>query len=719
MGDAAKETLALETARVTLKGQIDDYKTQYTSAVNLIPSLKTESEEIAAGVASLQRQLQEKEQQLLAAAEQNVKDRDKVPWWKKAMRIAGSLLTMSPLAEGKGEASVITGAGTLLTSITDNFLSDKAWPTIINKTDISKQFNNVNFNAAVNNWMTDSGVTITGKSEADLEGYLNNLRDSATEIASNMTTIKDTLKETNVNDEQVGAELTKLKQQDPQFNSLIDDTVELMARKEVFAQQMAATMHQVSGLSNDIRHNLISIDALNRRAGEVAVVVDQRAKLYLKEMDSRARKRPLKYHYYMSKAYEYRLLEPYPGQLNLQPLFDRFVTIGSGNGRLTSSDFLTLRPLLTDQLSTIADNILERYLDSRGGGELGTSFTFDLTAEEIQKLNTAGKITVNLYERGLFLPSEEDIRIVNLGVESLTPQNPQSGCGVSYIKIYLEHSGISRLMKNGKTYLFRHYRRDSSEDPSINKSVWGSTFDHNNGNLIDPIQPSAASESLLRSVLGIESQNLMIYSRPSAWSDLVVRIEKNPGSCDDILIGTLKLRVRYDWSTRSSSQVVVGVDTSQADLLPYYILDTADLNSRQDGVGEFVRTYQKSSYGSKKVTITAPETVGGWQFVKWTRKNGLDLPSAFYTANSLQIKVPLDNSYSVRAQYQFMGNLVRYGDGDGDQDVDMADLGVISTYWLKQANGNCGGCERVDFNGDGLIDLQDLEIFIFHWLQSS
>ena len=291
--------------------------------------------------------------------------------------------------------------------------------------------------------MTDSGQVIAGKTEAELEGYLNNLRNSASQIASNMTQIKDTLKETNVNNEEVGAELTKLKQQDPQFDTLIDDTVELMTRKELFAQQLAAIMHQVSGLSNDIRQNLISIDALNRRSGEVAVVVDQRAKIYLKEMERRARNRLLKYHYYLAKAYEYRLLEPYPEQLNLGPLFDRFVTIASGNGRLTSTDFQALRPFLTDQLSTIADDILERYLDSRGGGELGTSFTFDLTAEEIQRLNTAGKITINLYERGLFLPSEEDIRIVNLGVESLTPQNPQSGCGVSYIKVYLEHSGIS------------------------------------------------------------------------------------------------------------------------------------------------------------------------------------------------------------------------------------------------------------------------------------
>jgi hypothetical protein len=64
-----------------------------------------------------------------------------------------------------------------------------------------------------------------------------------------------------------------------------------------------------------------------------------------------------------------------------------------------------------------------------------------------------------------------------------------------------------------------------------------------------------------------------------------------------------------------------------------------------------------------------------------------------------------------------MGNLVRYGDGDADQDVDLNDFGLISAYWMKQVNGACGDCARVDFNDDNLINLQDLEIFILHWMQ--
>lgn len=715
MGDAAKETAALETARKTLKEQIDDFKTRYTAAVNLIPAMKTESQEIAARAATLMQMLQEKEQQLLAQAAQNVKDRNEVPWWKKALRIAGSLLTTMPRAHSP-EGAIAAGFGALTMSVTEEFFSDNAWPAIANKADVAKQFNSIDFGAAADNWMTDETEIIAGKSEAELAGYLANLRESSAEIADNMTQIKDTLKETSLSNEEVEAELIKLKQADPEFNALVDDLVEFMVRKEVFGQRLAQVMQSVSSLSNGVRQNLLAVDALNRRAGEVAVVVDQRAELYLKEMERRAKARLLKYYYYLSKAYEYRLLVPFAGRLNLAPLFDRFVTIASANGRLAPADFAALRPILTEQLDAVAEEILDRFIASRGGGELSTSFTFDLSAEEVERLNRDKKITINLFERGLFLTSEEDIRIVNLGVESLTPLNPQTGCGVSYIKVYMEHSGVSKLSKNGHTYLFRHYRDDSQDQTGLNKNVWGATFDHNNGNLVDAIEPSAASESLLRSVLGIDSNHVMIYSRPSACADIVIRTDTNPGLCDELLIGSLRLRIKYDWSQRNATQVVVGVDTSDSTLQPCFEVDTKDLNNRQDGVGAFYRTYQKSTYGDRKVTITAPRTWNGWRFKKWTRRNGSDLPAAFYTSSYLEVSVPLNNSYNVRSQYVYTGTMAPYGDLNVDNDVDMSDFAKFGACWLRQDCTGAGMCLDADLNADGVVDRLDLEILILHWL---
>jgi hypothetical protein len=614
------------------------------------------------------------------------------------------------------EGALVAGFGALTTSVTEEFLSGDAWPAIVNKADIAKQFNSIDFDQVVDNWMTDGTEIIASKTDAELGQYLANLRDSSAQIAAGMTQIKDTLKETHLSNEEVETELIKLKEADPEFNSLVDDLVEFMVRKELFGQQLAQTMNRVSSLSNNIRQNLLAVDALNRRAGEVAVVVDQRAELYLKEMSRRAKARLLKYYYYLAKAYEYRLLEPFDGQLNLVPLFERFLTIASANGRLAPADFAALRPILTEQLDTVAEQILDRFIASRGGGELSTSFTFDLTAAEIDQLNREGRITINLFERGLFLASEEDIRIVNLSVENLTPLNPQSGCGVSYIKLYMEHSGVSKLSRKGRTYLFRHYRDDSQDQPGLNKNVWGATFDHNNGNLVDSIEPSAASESLLRSVLGIDSNHIMIYSRPSAWADIVIRTETNPGLCDELLIGSLRLRIKYDWSQRYTTQVVIGVDTSDPKLQPYFAVDTDDLNHRQDGIGAFYRTYQKSTYGDRKVTITALRTWNGWRFEKWARRSGSSLPAGFYTGSYLQVRVPLDASYNVRAWYRYTGVFAPYGDLNVDDDVDITDFARLGACWLRQ---NCEpgqDCADADLNGDGVVNSLDLVILILHWL---
>jgi hypothetical protein len=101
----------------------------------------------------------------------------------------------------------------------------------------------------------------------------------------------------------------------------------------------------------------------------------------------------------------------------------------------------------------------------------------------------------------------------------------------------------------------RHYRRIRRKTRR-QQGVWGSTFDHNNGNLIDRSR-WLTSESLMRSVLGRNAQVDDLF--PSiGLGDLIVG--SRSGSCDDILIGTLKFPRRYDWSTRSTSQVVVGVD---------------------------------------------------------------------------------------------------------------------------------------------------------------
>jgi len=56
----------------------------------------------------------------------------------------------------------------------------------------------------------------------------------------------------------------------------------------------------------------------------------------------------------------------------------------------------------------------------------------------------------------------------------------------------------------------------------------------------------------------------------------------------------------------------------------------------------------------------------------------------------------------------------RSGDMDGDNDVDLIDFAIFSSYWQKLGCGLCGGADL--FGEDGYIGLRDLNIFKQNWL---
>jgi hypothetical protein len=413
-------------------------------------------------------------------------------------------------------------------------------------------------------------------------------------------------------------ELQKIKAADPVFNELVDEIAELMTRKEALGQQLAKSIQLISTLSNDVTFNLLAIDGMNRDIAEGNAVLDQRASVYLKEMERRAGERLLKYHYYMAKAYEYRLLEPYTHELKLDSLFNKFKDIAdaSSDHNLGPEDFNALKALYEEQLSTMVEGIYDTYQSNPP--ELSAPIRFRLTQEGIQKLNAGEPVTINLVEMGMFPLSEENVRIVKLKVKTMDVLSEGGDLGGwAYMDIHMEHSGLSKLVQDGEVYQFRHYN-PFTENPL----TWRSRYDGID-QTIDRIEPSAASNSLLRSLISLPDEQLLIYSRPAAWADITLTKDVNTQTGIDMVIDSLRLEVTYDFTPKDSDKIKVQVLVSEDGLMPYFIVDPEDLNGRQDGRGNFHRTYYKNS--NENVTVTAPAAYGLWQFEKWTDRYGNDL----------------------------------------------------------------------------------------------
>jgi hypothetical protein len=342
----------------------------------------------------------------------------------------------------------------------------------------------------------------------------------------------------------------------------------------------------------------------------------------------------------MAKAYEYRILKPYDGRLDLDNLFRKFEKIASFNGNLGPDDFNALKAVYEEQISTVAADIFNDY--NLNPPELSVPIRFALSPEQLDQLNANQPVTINLMEMGLFQLKKENIRIADITVNTLGV-DVESGTYGSWatLELYLEHAGLSKLSQNGKVFQFTHYN-----DLTKNPLIWGAIYDGINKS-IDPVTPSAASQSLLRSLLsraGIPqtAENLMLYSRPAAWADLTISKDVNTSNGVDMVIDNLRLEVTYDFMRKPSDLVSLHVQVSEEDLMPLFTLDKADVNGLQDGRGNFYRTYDQNTL----VTLKAPESYGVWRFEKWTDRFGT---ATLSTDPTLQL--PLYSDQDIRAQF--------------------------------------------------------------------
>jgi len=689
---------AFQTAREEFIAEVEDFREQYDAATRIIPALEAESVEILERIESVQTELKELEQTLIERAQHIVEDRHKppkLPWWKKALRTIGSVCKVFPIGQ-----PILGSVGKGL-DVVSHVSSNQPWDSIDDIRDVAKDFNDVNFKQTADNFKSKLAEFDPAKIKnlGDARAYIRNLKDFGNEIGDALKPLESTGRE-------VQAELKKIKAKDPQLSGLVEDTRRLAAQKQVFAQQLAQATQAVSTLSDNIEHDLLAIDAMNHDIAQLSIAYDQRAVSYVHEMGERAKRRLLKYQYYMAKAYEYRLLEPYPGDLNIGNVFTRIrqildTPLDSNGHILGPQDFDALKAVYEEQLSSLTEAIYTAYIGGIGS-EYSALTTLALTQEELAQLNAGEPVCVNLMEAGRFQPDEENIRITDITVLDIDTHVEGAYGQDDYIDLWIQHCGVSDLQKDAETYRFVHYK-----DDGVNPVNWNVRY-FADGSLVK-IDRSDASKSLLWSLLekftDVTPNDALLFSRPAAWADIIIRKLPHPGNVGDILIDSLRLETDYDFTYRPMSIKTLSILVSPKGSLPYFILDKVDLNGRQDGRGDFCRAYAKHEV----VTLKAPVRYGEWRFQKWTDRFGRDFGADPLTDPVLELE--LSNEVAILAKYTIAG------DFDLSNTVDLTDFSMFASAWQTQPGDAQWNVEyNVSTPADTRIDFRDLMVFISHWL---
>lgn len=561
--------------------------------------------------------------------------------------------------------------------------------------------------------------------DSNLSTAFNSIKNNITPVLSTIGNVRDALKKTSVPEGQVKALFEKLCAECQELNALKADMEALNNKKKQFREQLEEIYHTIPLLLSNVSVGIISLDAFRNDAFEANSKRDLHAMQYLEKMTQRAKNRLVKYHYYVRKAYEYRMLKSYEGEYNLVDMFERFeglATTMDYDSIVDFTNYKTLASVFNDVISGIVEEIIDEY--SYNYPEQSVPITIVVPREQLDIINNNEELKLNFYEMGIFSPDEDNVRIVDLSVHHIETHVEGNIGYTSYMDLNMTHQGISRFRKDGQIYWFDHISRNATSP-----HTWGVRYDAV-ADEVNPIQPSFASQSLLYSILtdpenpnAPGSGSMMLFSRPSAWADISISKKVHSTGGARIVVDSLVLRLQYDFMRRPTQLRNIDITTSD-DLLPYIACSEADVNGRSNGNGNLNRSYNISN---QPLTFTAIEQYGNWYFVNWTNRAGdtvSNVPSLtvnrttdqFYRAN-YERRVPiLDVPDTIFVSYDggiYSINVANIGSGDVEMDWYVDDSISSWVHLTGTTEGIDSGMFSFicDVNESGIDRIDSIEIF--------
>lgn len=702
---------ASEFGASTTMQEIQECQNQLNTLALELPVLKDQAEEVAAMINDLTAQMYALKEYLLAKAKKNVKKKNRI---NKAVGICQNVISCIPVYGAAINTAVnvaknvayATGAFSNITGVEDYGFTNVF--DNVGSADYTKMIEQIK------NAYSSFSLDTLGKNASYLKDTYKSVSDAMAPLTKSFNNINKLLSQSSTPSNQVDTELKRLIAESAEWKVMEAELEKLNQKKTEIDNKLKDTQNSISTTVVKMSNKVIALDDLRRDVYTGNSKRDLNAMQYLDKMNQEAKARLLKYHYYLRKAYEYRLLKPYEGEFNLVGMFERFEKLGLALGDVIDANaYSSLGSIFREVVSDMVEEIIDEY--SVNYPEQSAPITIVIPKEQLDIINADENYSLNFYDMGIFAPDEENVRIVDLGIQHIETHVDGNVGYSGYMDLNMTHSGISRFRKDGQIYWFDH-RSKSTTSPH----TWGLRYDAVSKESTN-IQPSAASSSLLASILK-NSGNIMLFSRPAAWGDVTLSKKVHTSGGADVVIDSLVLKLQYDFTRRPNKLRNIDITTNEG--LPYIACSVEDINGRSNGNGVLNRSYTISS---QPVTFTAIEQYGQYYFVNWTDRGGkvvsdkMDLTvnratDQFYRAN-YERRVPILNvPDTIKVGYSggvYTVNVENIGSGNIEMDWYVSDS---LSSWVH-LNGETEGIDEgtfsfeYDANESGIYRLDSLEIF--------
>ena len=632
------KTEALDRLIALQQDQIESHRRRYANASALLPVLEAEQRRIDTESAYFLDKLRAREQVLAADATGNVR--------RRAILRTINLLGEIVVSHKKPTAYAIFASAS---SQDVETIFDPDSPLSSGDT-VLDAYRRVTSDAEIIAIRKQLGA-LDPSTATDPDAYTGELLALGDRLSGATQASRDAFLKNAIGDDEVHAELQRLKAQDASFNDLVDDLTRFLAHKQLFAEKTAQAIQALETTTDEISTGWLAVDSLTRARDNWSPTPPVAVLQAIRSIREKARERLVLYQYYLAKAYEYRILEPYPGDFRKNRLFEKLASDfeaapvgrqddGPPELSVDGEDFNTLRTIYLDELRTVVSAIITGLNEDRPE-PLEIVQTLRLTGDELARLNDSSEVAINLADRGLISDNDVNTRIVDIEVlaaQSAFVAEPaaEGRRPVSNLQITAAPAGESILRWGNSEYAFDYRRRRG-----VAPVRWGYTWDAITGTGRQ-IQRSDDSLSLLTRLLDDGASAPVNQARirflPGARGDIVLRKEVRPVvEGEDIRIQDLALAIRLQLYKTYQSRTL----SLQADHGVTIAVSQSDLTGRANGRDRFHRFYSPG----QQVTVTVPPQVGEYRFSGWYDAAGRQVGS------KPGLAVTVDQHLSRRAQY--------------------------------------------------------------------
>lgn len=476
----------------------------------------------------------------------------------------------------------------------------------------------------------------SGKKQASLaaKGW----GDVADGIGPAVSRAGEAFKALQVSDAQIEAELAKLEDSSPEWQTVTGDLRTLNADKARIFGGLCALLNEIAESYGRLAANADAVRLLQAEKEDKVARLSPEANEVVQGMAQNARL-SLQYSLYlMSKAYETTVFKPLSVDWSLDAVFDRIVTLLGGRDSLDAASLTEIATALKPLFDQTVDDLRNRLLqDFDFNNTLVAPLEFGMTDAQtpalLDRLNAGEAVAIDPLSVGLVLPQQQRARAVSFECTKLEFEPAGQALPASGNMIVTLSPGIEGTVRQDEhLYLVRTDR----------PRQWAWTFNFS-GRTLEVNPPSLAALDLLNLLLQSSDDDVkQKLAAPPAWTDNAVSVSFSPPlppqqrpRIKALIFRCLVESLPAPQSQRALDIRGIGPESEIA-------VAPADLASRAAGMGASYRIFSKG----QQVTLTAPDCQGTGHFREWSLL-GRDL----IRSENPETRIELSDNIVAMAQY--------------------------------------------------------------------